>query len=96
VEASAGAIALGEGEKGAAGRSDKHPRDRGRWVAVLAEDVADAPAVPGSNRSHDIGARRPILVDDGQLGVVLDPGARTHGANEVVDLLARRPMRWSP
>ena len=63
---------------------------------MLAQDVADARAVPAAERGSADGDTRLSWVGHDEGGVVLDSRARVERAQEVVDLLAGGPRRRAP
>jgi hypothetical protein len=91
VEASKRTVVLEERQHSTRRRPHEHPRKPAPRVVVLAEDVADARAVPGTDRPQRGRRERWASVDDDEVGVVLDPLAEIERPDEVVDLLAGRP-----
>src|SRR5207248_2503389 len=94
VKARSCTVAPCQRDAGAAERPDQHADDRPGRVAVLAQDVADARAVPCTERAERIGGGLLARMRHDQPGVVVDPRAGIERADEVVDLLSRRPARF--
>ena len=69
-----------------------HSRERTPRIAVLAEDVPDAGAVPQAY----VRRQSPVRMDDHKARVVLELGSEIDGTDEELGLLAGRPPRPKP
>ena len=74
-------------------RTKQHPRDGGRRIAVLAQEVADARAVTSADGGGIVCLAG--MLDD-ERRVVLDARAAVERADQIVDLLARRRRQAEP
>lgn len=91
MEARAGDVSTPESQRRSANRPHRHAREGRQRVAVLAQEVAQACAVPVAERDQPLRRVGLQLVGDREGRVVLDPRTPAHRTQHVVDLLARRP-----